>query len=284
MEGVTFFLIVLFCIDTSKSRSCIRLFCEVFLVDAVMKPSIANALDFVSERHTKRPDKTMLLIVGCCMVDYQGRARSLLDWGERMLMVKQDGTVLVHQPVLREPVNWQPAGAVTEFRVEKNHFVVRSRTKRPPEKMKVVFRDIQCILISSLRDTADLVIAGMEVDVVNQIICDPGIVEDGLRITKREKHVKSGIIDLYGFDKDHVPVIIEVKRSIANISAVQQLRMYVNDVKYDVEEASVRGILCAPHVPDMAKNLLADYGLEWCEVERRVALPDDWQKTLNDFL
>jgi len=45
----------------------------------------------------------------------------------------------------------------------------------------------------------------------------------------------------------------------------------------------VRGILCAPRVPDMVKNLLSDYDLEWREVERKIVLPDDFQKTLKDF-
>ena len=93
--------------------------------------------------------------------------------------------------------------------------------------MKIVFRNLQSVMVTSLRDKASLVIAGMETDVVNEIITNPEIVEEGLRISKREKHVKSGMIDLYGFDKDHIPVVIEVKRSLANISAVQQLRMYV---------------------------------------------------------
>ena len=139
------------------------------------------------------------------------------------------------------------------------------------------------IVATSLHDNADLVIAGMELDVVNQIVSEPDIIEEGLRISKREKHVKSGMIDLFCYDKDHTPTIIEVKRSIANISAVHQLRMYVTDVKKDVKEANVRGILCAPHVPDMVKHLLSDYDLEWREVERKVIFPDDWQKTLKDF-
>lgn len=217
------------------------------------------------------------------MVDYRGRAQSILDWGERIVMIKQDGNVLVHQPEMREPVNWQPSGTTTEFKEENNSFVIRSRHIHPPEKMKITFRNLKMIIATSLRDNADLVIAGMEIDVVNQIISEPDIIEEGLRISKREKHVKSGMIDLFGYDKNHTPTIIEVKRSIANISAVHQLRMYVTDIKKDVKEANVRGILCAPHVPDMVKHLLSDYDLEWREVERKVVLPDDWQKTLKDF-
>jgi len=249
----------------------------------IVNPLSSDALAFIEKYHRSKPDKTLLLLVGNCMVDYRGRARSLLDWGERVVMIKQDGTVLVHRPVMREPVNWQPSGAKTEFRVEENHLIIRSHHTRPPEKMKVTFVNLKLVVATSLCDTANLAIAGMEADVVNQIISEPDIIEEGLRISKREKHVKSGMVDLFGYDKDHVPVVIEVKRSLASISAVQQLRMYVNDVKKDVKTANVRGILCAPRVPDMVKKLLSDYDLEWKEVERQVVLPDDWQRTLKDF-
>jgi RecB family endonuclease NucS len=253
------------------------------LTKSILNPKIDDALDFINKHHKSKPDKTIVMIIGDCMIDYQGRARSLLDWGERVVMIKQDGTLLVHQPVMREPVNWQPSGSKTEYSVKDDKLLLRSRNTRPPEKMKITFRNIQSVMVSSLRDKASLIIAGMETDVVNEIITNPDIIEEGLRISKREKHVKSGHIDLYGFDKEHVPVVIEVKRSLGNISAVQQLRMYVNDVKKDVKQANVRGILCAPHIPDMTKKLLSDYGLEWREVERRVVLPDDWQKTLKEF-
>jgi hypothetical protein len=253
------------------------------LLKTILNPSSSDALEFIEKYHRSKPDKTLLILIGNCMVDYRGRARSLLDWGERVVMIKQDGTVLVHRPVMREPVNWQPTGSKTDFSVKDEQLILRSRHTSPPEKMKITFRSLKMVVVSSLCDNANLSIVGMEADVVNQIISDPGVIEEGLRISKREKHVKSGMIDLFGYDKDHVPVVIEVKRSLASISAVQQLRMYVNDVKKDVKKANVRGILCAPRVPDMVKKLLSDYDLEWQEVERQVVLPDDWQRTLKDF-
>jgi len=253
------------------------------VLKTILNPTSKDSLTFIEKHHKSKVEKTMLLLIGDCMVDYRGRAQSILDWGERIVMIKQDGNVLVHQPEMREPVNWQPSGTTTEFKGENNSLVIRSRHSHPPEKMKITFRNLKMIIATSLQDNADLVIAGMEIDVVNQIISEPDIIEEGLRISKREKHVKSGMIDLFGYDKNHTPTIIEVKRSIANISAVHQLRMYVTDIKKDVKEANVRGILCAPHIPDMVKHLLSDYDLEWREVERKVVLPDDWQKTLKDF-
>jgi RecB family endonuclease NucS len=249
----------------------------------IVNPSSSDVLEFIDRYHKSKPEKTMILFIGNCMVDYRGRARSLLDWGERIVMIKQDGTVLVHRPVMREPVNWQPTGSKTDFNVKDERLILSSRHTNPPEKMKIIFRSLKIAIVSSLNDNANLAITGMEADVVNQIISDPDMIEEGLRISKREKHVKSGMIDLFGYDKDHVPVIIEVKRSLASISAVQQLRMYVYDVKKDIKKANVRGILCAPRVPDMVKKLLSDYDLEWKEVERQIVLPDDWQRTLKDF-
>jgi len=253
------------------------------LIDDILQPTASDALRFIEKNHKSKADKTFLLIVGDCMIDYRGRARSFLDWGERVIMIKQDGAVLVHQPVMREPVNWQPSGSKTEFSVKDENLILRSRHTSPPEKMKITFRNLQLVTATSLRDSAKLIISGMETDVVNEIISNPAVIEEGLRISKREKHVKSGMIDLFAYDKNHTPVVIEVKRSLANISAVQQLRMYVSDIKKDVDSANVRGILCAPRVPDMVKKLLSDYGLEWQEVERRVVLPDDFQKTLKEF-
>lgn len=250
----------------------------------LVNPNSSDALEFIKKNHTSKPDKTMLILGGDCIIDYKGRARSFLDWGERIIMIKQDGTVLVHLSKMREPINWQPTGSNTKFTLKEDKLVLKSYNKKPPEKMKIKFRNIKFITVTSLKDKAKIIISGMELDVVNQIINNPSIIEEGLRVIKREKPVKSGMIDLFCFDKNHTPVIIEVKRSLANISSVHQLRMYVKDVKRDVDKANIRGILCAPKIPDMVKNLLSEYELEWMEVERKVILPDDDQKTLKEFI
>ncbi len=253
------------------------------MTENINNPNATDALKFIEKNHVSKPEKTTLILIGDCMIDYRGRARSFLDWGERIIMIKQDGALLVHQPVMREPINWQPTGSKSEFKVKDEQLILRSHHTKPPEKMKITFRNLQFVTVSFLYDKAKLVISGMETDVVNEIVTNPNIVEEGLRIKKREKHVKSGMIDLFGYDSNHTPVVIEVKRSLANISAVHQLRMYVSDIKKDVDEANVRGILCAPRIPDMVKSLLSDYGLEWQEVERNIVLPDDYQKTLQEF-
>jgi RecB family endonuclease NucS len=253
------------------------------LLKEILNPSTKDALKFIEKHHKSKADKTFLQIIGDCMIDYKGRARSFLDWGERIVMIKQDGAVLAHQPTMRVPINWQPAGSISDFSINKDKLIIKSRSSKPAEKMKIAFRSIKMVFVDQFKDNAKLVITGLETDFVNEIVKDPEIIEEGLRVSKREKHVKSGMIDLFCYDKEHTPVVIEAKRSLGSISAVQQLRMYVSDIKRDIDIANVRGILCAPKIPDMVKKLLADYGLEWHEVERRIILPDDCQSSLKEF-
>ena len=140
---------------------------------SILNATASNAIKFIEKYHKSKADKTILLIIGECMIDYRGRARSFLDWGERIIIIKQDGAVLVHQPIMREPVNWQPTGSKTDFSVKDEHLILRSRHTHPPEKMKITFRTIKLIATSSLYDKAKLIISGMETDVVNEIISNP---------------------------------------------------------------------------------------------------------------
>nr|QNO47752.1 endonuclease NucS [Methanosarcinales archaeon ANME-2c ERB4] len=163
-------------------------------------------------------------MVGCCSVEYVGRARSTLGWGERIVIVKPDGSVLVHQRVGREPVNWQPPDTRVRYQTETDDgtalFVIYSYRFKPPEKMYVRFKNIETISAHMLRDDQALQITGAESDIADRIMSNPSVIEEGLRITDREKQTRSGAIDLYGIDRDHTPAIIEIKRSQPTPSAV----------------------------------------------------------------
>ena len=79
----------------------IRVKGKLVLTRDILNPTTSDALNFIKKHHQSKPDKTLLLLIGDCMIDYRGRARSFLDWGERVIMIKQDGAVLVHQPIMR---------------------------------------------------------------------------------------------------------------------------------------------------------------------------------------
>ena len=62
------------------------------------KPDSEQAYELVHEALRKR---ATIVIYACCKVNYEGRALSQLDWGERIILIKPDGAFLIHQEKLK---------------------------------------------------------------------------------------------------------------------------------------------------------------------------------------
>ena len=146
------------------------------MIQNILNPKALQSLDFINIYFKLKPEKKTMIIIGDCMVSYIGRAKSFLDWGQRIIIIKQDGSILIHRPKMREPVNWQPSGSRIKFSVHKNNFILNSYNKKPNEKMEIFFRNIEIIILSKLKDEGKLSITGMERDIVNQIFNNPSII------------------------------------------------------------------------------------------------------------
>lgn len=226
----------------------------------------------------------MLVIMGNCRVEFSGRTRSFLDFGERLIIVKRDGTLIVHKETMREPVNWMPPGTKIKFEIEESTLVLKAARSDPVEHMSIAFRDVLLISSHVLKDSKSIRVAGMEHQLVDEIARNPDVIELGLRIVERERATVSGEIDLYGIDKGGTPVIIEVKRGAPSISAVHQLHAYILDLKRHNKGAMVRGILVAPKIPEMVKTLLKEKNLEFKEVDWQFELHAEGQRTIDEFV
>jgi RecB family endonuclease NucS len=225
----------------------------------------------------------MVMLLGECSVSYKGRAKSYLDWGDRLVIVKKDGAVLVHQSESREPVNWQPPGSRPIYQAFDDLFVIRADRPKHREFMKIEFRRIDLLTMKELSDKAELKLAGMEEDIVQTIIENPSIVEEGLRISKKERKTESGSIDLFCRDQENKSVILEVKRGSPSVSAAYQLEAYVSDFKRKNPDCPIRAILVAPRISLMVKNTLREKGFEHREVNVRFDLADDNQSKLKEW-
>jgi endonuclease len=197
--------------------------------------------------------------------------RSDLSRGERLVLLKPDGTLLVHTAEKAKPVNWQPPGASFSVGVEGGRIVLTSTRLKPEEMVQVTFHSLQLLLAVPLRDAAELALVGSEDDLQQLLFTDPDLVEIGFVPQRRERDSARGFYDLDGRDSMGRRMVVEVKRATAGVSEAQQLWRYVERLRRD--DASVRGILVAPRVADKARRMLGEHGLEWRELDWATLLP-----------
>ncbi|MFB6296842.1 MAG: endonuclease NucS [Halobacteriales archaeon] len=224
-------------------------------------PDPGVALDHVSAA-IERGD--LLALFGRCTVAYDGRASSSLGAGDRHVLLKPDGTVLVHTDEGQKPVNWQPPGCSHEPRVEDGAFVLHSRRETPDEELEVRFEALRHVAAFDVTDPEDLVLSGTEADLKERILEDPSAIEDGFEPLATERETPAGAVDVYGEDEEGRAVVLELKRRRAGLDAVGQLERYVDALRRDLHaDREVRGILVAPSATERTRDLLSEHGLEF---------------------
>jgi endonuclease len=223
------------------------------------EPTLAEAVVVIEKAFTQR--KT-LIVAGNCHVHYAGRANSTLENGERLLIIKSDGSLLVHRPVGYEPVNWQPAGSVFHVEVKDEKLEVHGVRQKPRESVRVTFSSVLTVSALNLADSGEFILHASEDDMHRAILVKPELFEAGFKPISWEKHVEPGFVDIYGEDKDGKLVIIEVKRRTASKENVLQLSKYIEPIKAKVNR-EVRAVLVAPGLAKDVQGLLVSMGLEF---------------------
>ncbi|NJE49632.1 endonuclease NucS [Thermococcus sp. 9N3] len=206
----------------------------------------------------------VLTIFARCRVHYDGRAKSELGPGDRVIIVKPDGSFLIHQKEKREPVNWQPPGSVVRLELREKPVLVSVRRK-PRETLEVELDEVYLITVFHAEDYEELALTGSEAEMAELIFENPEVIEPGFKPLHREKPIKHGIVDVLGVDRDGNLVVLELKRRRADLHAVSQLKRYVETLREEHE--NVRGILVAPSLTSGAKKLLEKEGLEFRKLE-----------------
>jgi RecB family endonuclease NucS len=225
----------------------------------IEKPTINTAFQAIKSGIWKH--KT-IIIIGNCSVDYDGRASSKLELGERIVILKQDGSALIHRPRDYNPVNWQPPGSLFRTKLDKGKLVLRVFRRKENETLEIKFDKILFVVALDLRDTGEFHLYSSEKDMQEAILIQPSLLENDFKPLEAEKPVEPGFIDIIGVDKDNVLTIVEIKRNAANNDAVLQLKKYM-DVYNPDGKRKIRGIIVAPELAKGAQTLLATLGLEF---------------------
>ena len=210
----------------------------------------------------------MRLIVARCEVTYSGRLNAFLPESTRLLMLKDDGSVLVHADAGGfKPLNWMTPPTVIEH--GDDNVVVRKRAGRTEDRLEIRLVEVLSDVMHDMGEAAALEKDGVVRELQLLLADHPAHVEAGLRLVKREWPTDVGPVDLMCRDEDDAWVAVEIKR-IGTIDAVEQLTRYLDCIRADPARAACRGILAAQSLKPQAVALAESRGIAAVEVDLAV--------------
>lgn len=210
----------------------------------------------------------MRLVVARCSVDYAGRLSAHLPLATRLLVLKADGSVLVHSDSLSyKPLNWMSPPAV--FSVE----------EVDQDRADAGVTDIWRVTHAKTADLLVISIHEILHDSQHELGVDPGLQKDGVeadlqrllaeqiellgdghRLVRREFMTAIGPVDILARDAAGASVAVEIKRR-GDIDGVEQLTRYLELMNRDPALAPVTGVFAAQEIKPQARTLAADRGI-----------------------
>jgi RecB family endonuclease NucS len=223
------------------------------------------------------------LVIARCAVDYAGRLTAHLPLATRLLLVKADGSVLVHSDGgSYKPLNWMSPPC--------------RLTVAEPTDVDAAHGVTQTWTVEHAKTGDHLVIRVHDVihDSEHELGVDPGLVKDGVEahlqkllaehihtlghgwsLVRREYMTAIGPVDILAKDSSGVSVAVEIKRR-GEIDGVEQLTRYLELMNRDPHLAPVTGVFAAQQIKPQARTLAEDRGI------RCVVLDYDALKGIDD--
>jgi endonuclease len=211
----------------------------------------------------------MRLIVARCSVEYSGRLTARLPEALRLLMVKADGSVLVHADCGGyKPLNWMtPPTVIEEDGSPPTRMVVRKL--KGDDRLEIRIAEVISDSEHAMDADAGLEKDGVEAHLQEALAAAPGWCGEGFRLVRREWPTDIGPVDLMCRDDDDGWIAVEIKR-VGTIDAVEQLTRYLECIRLDPALGACRGVLAAQVVKPQARVLAEARGIEWVEVDLEV--------------
>jgi endonuclease len=196
------------------------------------------------------------LVIARCSVDYVGRLTAHLPSALRLLIVKADGSVLVHSDGgSYKPLNWMsPPCRLAE---EPGRWTV---TNKGGETLAITIEEILSDASVDLGVDPGLVKDGVESHLQELLAAQVQLLGEGWRLIRREYPTPIGPVDLMCKDAAGTSVAVEIKRR-GEIDGVEQLSRYLELLNRDPLLAPVQGIFAAQEIKPQARVLAGDRGI-----------------------
>ena len=210
----------------------------------------------------------MRLVIARCSVDYAGRLSAHLPLATRLLVVKADGSVLVHSDSLSyKPLNWMSPPCTIAVQEPDEEQVGSGVT----EVWRVAQAKTNDLLVISIHEILH--------ETSHELGIDPGLQKDGAeshlqkllaeqiellgdgyRLVRREYMTAIGPVDILATDAGGASVAVEIKRR-GDIDGVEQLTRYLELMNRDPALAPVTGVYAAQEIKPQARTLAEDRGI-----------------------
>jgi RecB family endonuclease NucS len=219
----------------------------------------------------------MRLIVARCSAIYSGRLDTVLPEALRLIMVKADGSVLLHADAGGyKPLNWMTPPTVIEESPgtdgQQATIVVRKHAGKTEDRLEISLTEVLSDIVHDMGSPdADEGLAkdGVEAHLQELLAEQPHWCGEGLRLVRREWPTDIGPVDLMCRDSEDGWVAVEIKR-VATIESVEQITRYLERLHVDPQFADCRGILAAQQIKPQARVLAESRGIACVEVDLAV--------------
>lgn len=225
----------------------------------------------------------MRVVIASCSVDYSGRLDAHLPRATRLIMVKADGSVLVHSDGgSYKPLNWMsPPARLAEVDPDEEDREIgviarwEVNATRTDDRLVIRLFDIVSDTNADLGVDPGLTKDGVEAHLQELLAERVEVLGPGWRLVRREYPTPLGPVDLLVRDESGAAVAVEVKR-VGGIDGVEQLTRYVDMLDRDPLLTPVRGLFAAQQIRPQARVLAEDRGI------RCVVLDYDALRGLDD--
>jgi RecB family endonuclease NucS len=208
------------------------------------------------------------LVIAKCSVDYDGRLSAHLPLATRLLLVKSDGSVLVHSDGgSYKPLNWMsPPCAMAEVEPEA-HEVADGVTAvwlvqhaKSEDRLRVLVHEVLHDSSHDLGVDPGLVKDGVEAHLQKLLAEHIHTLGDGYSLVRREYMTAIGPVDILCKDAAGRSVAVEIKRR-GDIDGVEQLTRYLELMNRDPHLSPVTGVFAAQAIKPQARTLATDRGI-----------------------
>ena len=205
----------------------------------------------------------MRLVIARCSVDYVGRLTAHLPEATRLLLVKADGSVLVHSDGgSYKPLNWMspPCRLSVEVPEDATAAAVWTVSNKAGEQLIITMHEVLLDHHHDLGVDPGLVKDGVEAHLQKLLAEHIHTLGAGYRLVRREFPTPIGPVDIMARDPNGVAVAVEIKRR-GEIDGVEQLTRYLELLNRDPLLAPVRGVFAAQEIKPQARTLAEDRGI-----------------------